>query len=315
MKAAHIKQYGNIDTLEIGAVAMPKFTEQQVLIKVVATGVNPVDYHIRNGMLKDANVHELPLVMGWDAAGIISEVGTQVNDFSVGDPVYVYLPLTGQGAQAEFVAVDANLVADKPASLNFIESAAVPLAALTALQGLTDEGQLQTGQTVLIHNAAGGVGSFAVQIAKHLGAYVIGTGSVAKKEYITALGADEFIDYQQDDFEDKVANIDLVFAAASGGNIVERSLSVLKENGRLITLLEEISQEKADKKNIHYNRMLVNPSRDGLNKLTDLIDNNKLKVTIDSVFPLTEAKKAMQRSESARATGKIVVSVIDEESL
>lgn len=312
MKAAHVNQYGNIDKLIIGEVKKPEITAEQVLIKVVAAGVNPVDFHIRNGMLEETNAHALPLVIGWDAAGIVSEVGDQVKDLTIGDEVYVYTPLTEQGTQAEFVAVDANLVAHKPKSLSFIESAAVPLAALTALQGLTDEGKLQSGQTVLIHNAAGGVGSFAVQIAKQLGAYVIGTGSVAKKEYILGLGANEFIDYKQDDFEDKVTNVDLVFAAISGGNIVERSLSVIKKNGRLITLLEEILLEKASRMNIHYNRMIVTPSREGLNKLTDLIESNALKVTIDSVFTLDQAKGAMKRSESARATGKIVISVINE---
>jgi len=315
MKAAHIKQYGDINNVVIGEVAKPTITAKQVLIKVVASGVNPVDFHIRNGMLKDANVHNLPLVIGWDVAGIIDDVGEQVTDLNIDEQIFAYIPLTEQGAQAEFVAVDANLVAHKPKSLSFIESAATPLAALTALQGLTDEGQLQQGQTVLIHNAAGGVGSFAVQIAKHLGAYVIGTGSAAKKDYIIGLGADEFIDYKQDNFEEKVNNIDLVFAAISGGNIVERSLSVIKEGGRLITLLEEISEDKAAKKNIHYNRMLVNPSREGLNKLTDLIESKEISITIDSIYTLDQAKEAMQRSESARATGKIVVSVIDETTL
>ena len=280
-----------------------------------ASGVNPVDFHIRNGMLEETNTHTLPLVIGWDAAGIISEVGDQVTDLNIGDEVYVYTPLTEQGAQAEFVAVDANLVAHKPKSLSFIESAAIPLAALTALQGLTDEGELQSGQTVLIHNAAGGVGGFAVQIAKQLGAYVIGTGSVEKKEFILGLGADEFIDYKKDNFEEKVTDVDLVFVVISGDNIVERSLSVIKKNGRLITLLEEIPQEKARRMNIHYNRMIVSPSREGLNKLTDLIEQDELKVTLDSVFTLDQAKEAMQRSESARATGKVVISVVDEKNL
>jgi len=315
MKAAHINQYGNIDKLIIGEVKKSEITEEQVLIKVVAAGVNPVDFHIRNGMLAETNTHTLPLVIGWDAAGIITEVGRQVTDLSIGDEVYVYTPLTEQGTQAEFVAVDANLVAHKPKSLSYIESAAMPLAALTALQGLTDEGELQVGQTVLIHNAAGGVGSFAVQIAKQLGAFVIGTGSAAKKDYILGLGADEFIDYNHDDFDKKLINVDLVFAAISGGNIVERSLSVIKKHGRLITLLEEIPIEKATKMNIHYNRMIVSPSREGLKRLTDLVENGYLKVTIDSVFTLDQAKAAMERSESARATGKVVISVINEKSL
>ena len=253
-------------------------------------------------MLQDANVHTLPLVIGWDVAGIIAEVGEQVTDLTIGDKVYAYTPLTEQGTHAEFAAVDADVVAYKPESLNFIESAAVPLAALTALQGLTDEGQLKKEQRILIHNAAGGVDSFAVQIAKHIGAYVIGTGSLAKKNYILGLGADEFTDYKQDDFEQKTDNIDLVFAAVGGGDIVERSLSVLKNNGRLISLLDEIPIEKTKSKNIYFNRMGVIPSREGLNKLTSLIENDKLKITIDSVFSLEQAKQAMVLSESARAT-------------
>ena len=309
MKAAYIKQYGDVDNLIVGDVPKPSISSSQVLIKVMAAGVNPVDFHIRNGMLEDSGTHELPLVLGWDAAGIVSEVGQHVTDFKLGDEVYVYSPLTEQGAQAEYLAVDANVVADKPASLSFIQSAAVPLAALTALQALTTHGELQKGQLVLIHNASGGVGSFAVQIAKHLGAYVIATGSQAKKDFIMGLGADEFIDYKQDDFEQHVSNIDLVFVAVGGNNIVERSLVVIKPNGRLISLLDEINEKKAQSQNIHYARMIVEPSKIGLNTIADMLESNQLQVTIDSVFSLDDAKKAMIKSESARATGKIVIEV------
>jgi NADPH:quinone reductase-like Zn-dependent oxidoreductase len=309
MKAAYIKQYGNVEKLIIGDIPKPRFSSSQVLIKVKAAGVNPVDFHIRNGMLKDSGTHELPLVLGWDAAGYVSEVGQHVTDFKPGDKVFVYSPLTEQGAQAEYLAVDANVVAHKPASLSFIESAAVPLAALTALQALTTHGELQKGQKVMIHNASGGVGSFAVQIAKHIGAYVIATGSKAKKDFIMNLGADEFIDYKQDDFEQHVSQIDLVFAAVGGNNIVERSLGVIKPNGRLISLLDEIDKTKAQSLNIHYARMLVEPSKAGLNKIADMLEANQLQVTIDSVFSLDDAKSAMIRSESARATGKIVIEV------
>lgn len=309
MKAAYIKQYGDVDNLIVGDVPKPSISSTQVLIKVKAAGVNPVDFHIRNGMLEDSGTHELPLVLGWDAAGIVSEVGQHVTDFKLGDEVYVYSPLTEQGAHAEYLAVDANVVADKPASLSFIQSAAVPLAALTALQALTTHGELQKGQLVLIHNASGGVGSFAVQIAKHLGAYVIATGSQAKKDFIMGLGADEFIDYKQDDFEQHVSNIDLVFVAVGGNNIVERSLVVIKPNGRLISLLDEIDEKKAQSQNIHYARMIVEPSKIGLNTIADMLESNQLQVTIDSVFSLDDAKKAMIKSESARATGKIVIEV------
>jgi NADPH:quinone reductase-like Zn-dependent oxidoreductase len=310
MKAAYIKQYGDVDNLIVGDVPKPSISSTQVLIKVKAAGVNPVDFHIRNGMLEDSGTHELPLVLGWDAAGIVSEVGQHVTDFKLGDEVYVYSPLTEQGTHAEYLAVDANVVADKPASLSFIQSAAVPLAALTALQALTTHGELQKGQLVLIHNASGGVGSFAVQIAKHLGAYVIATGSQAKKDFIMGLGADEFIDYKQDDFEQHVSNIDLVFVAVGGNNIVERSLVVIKPNGRLISLLDEIDEKKAQSQNIHYARMIVEPSKIGLNTIADMLESNQLQVTIDSVFSLDDAKKAMIKSESARATGKIVIEVV-----
>jgi NADPH:quinone reductase-like Zn-dependent oxidoreductase len=309
MKAAYIKQYGDVDNLIVGDVPNPSISSTQVLIKVKAAGVNPVDFHIRNGMLEDSGTHELPLVLGWDAAGIVSEVGQHVTDFTPGDEVYVYSPLTEQGAHAEYLAVDANVVAHKPASLSFIKSAAVPLAALTALQALTTHGELQKGQQVLIHNASGGVGSFAVQIAKHMGAYVIATGSLAKKDFIMGLGADEFIDYKQDDFEQHVSDIDLVFAAVGGNNIVERSLVVIKSNGRLISLLDEIDEKKAQSQNIYYARMIVEPSKAGLNTIANMLESNQLQVTIDSVFSLDDAKKAMIKSESARATGKIVINV------
>ncbi len=312
MIAAYINEYGNVDNLVVGELPIPVMAQDQVLIKVVAAGVNPVDFHIRNGMLKDTNTHSLPLIMGWDTAGVIEKVGNKVKGFNVGDAVYVYSPLTEQGGQAEFMVVNANVVALKPASLSFIQSAAVPLAALTALQALTNEGQLKSGQKVLIHNGAGGVGSFAIQIAKHMGAYVIATGSQVKKDFILGLGADKFIDYKQDNFEQLVDAVDLVFAAVGGNNIVARSLTVLKPNGRLISVLDDIEPDLARAKNVYFNRMLVQPSREGLNTITDLIENKHLSITIDSVYALKDAKQAMIRSESTRATGKIVIEVSSE---
>lgn len=310
MKAVYIEQYGNIDKLIVGEVEKPSISATHVLIKVHAAGVNPVDFHIRNGLFEASNIHELPLVLGWDAAGIVVEVGTQVTDLNLGDEVYVHAPLTGQGAQAEYLAVNADLVARKPESLTFIESAAVPLAALTALQALTTHGDLQKGQKVLIHNASGGVGCLAVQIAKNMGAYVIATGSQAKKDFIISLGADEFIDYQQDNFEQFVSDVDLVLAAVGGNSIVERSLNLIKPNGRLVSLLDAIDEDKAKLRNIRCIQMFVQPSKDGLNVITNMIKLNQLNVTIDSVYSLENAKQAMIKSESARATGKIVIEVV-----
>ncbi len=309
MKAAFIEQYGDAGTLMVGELKAPKISPSQVLINVIAAGVNPVDFHVRNGMLSESGTHDLPLILGWDASGIIQEVGAEVDHLKVGDEVFVHSPIGKQGAYAEYLAVDAQLVSAKPKSLNFVESAAVPLAALTAWQGLLEHGQLKKGQRVLIHNAAGGVGSFAVQIAKTLGAYVIGTASGVKEDYVRNLGSDEFIDYQKIEFEEAVEPVDLVFAAVGGNNILPRSLHVIKPGGHLISCFDEMPESTASQQGITYKRMWVQPSQSDLNKIAHLIDTNAIQVPIDSVYPLEHVQQAHQRSESARAVGKIVLNL------
>lgn len=309
MKAIYIKEYGNAQQLIEGELPRPTINDQQVLIKVKAAAINPVDWMVREGMLQEDTDHKLPLVLGWDAAGVISELGKDVKDFALGDEVFVYSPISDQGSYAQYLAVNANLVAHKPASLDLSTSAAVPLAATTAYQALVEGGNVQSGQRVLIHNAAGGVGSFAVQIAKALGAYVIGTASEAKRDFVMALGCDEFIDYRNEDFSLKVESIDMVLAAVGGEGLLEASLKVIKPKGALISLLDDMDPSLAQAMNIHYQRWWVTPNAQDLNSISKLIDEGRVRVEVDSIFPMDQIQQAHALSQSQRAQGKIILEI------
>lgn len=311
MKAVFIEDYGDANQLTFGEVNKPVVANNQVLIKVHGAGVNPVDWLVREGMLKDSGMHKLPLVLGWDAAGEIAEIGEQVNNVNVGDLVYVYVPISEQGAYAEYLAVDNDLVAAIPKSLDSLTAAAVPLAATTAWQALVQGCQLQAGDRVLIHNAAGGVGSFAVQIAKALGAYVIGTASANKKDFVESLGVDEFIDYRTQQFENHVDEVDSVLAAVGGDDVVQRSLQVIRSGGHLISLLDEIDESLAKEQGVHYQRWWVTPNASDLQKIGTMIDSGQIKVHVDKVFPIQQVKQAHALSESKRARGKIVLNLLD----
>ncbi|MEZ9232415.1 NADP-dependent oxidoreductase [Vibrio amylolyticus] len=309
MRAIYIEQYGNADTLTLGELNTPTIKSNQVLIKVKGAGVNPVDWMVREGFLASSGEHNLPLVLGWDAAGEIVEKGDGVANVSLGDEVYVYAPISGQGAYAEFLAVDSDLVALKPKSLDMVTSAAVPLAASTAWQSLIEGCHLKAGDRVLIHNAAGGVGSFAVQIAKAKGAYVIGTASGSKRAYVEALGVDEFIDYRTQQFEEVVKDVDSVLVAVGADNTAERSLSVVRKGGHVISLIDEVDEPLAKQHDVHFQRWWVMPKASDLQQIANLIDSGSIKVHLDKVFPLAEVKQAHALSESKRAQGKIVLEV------
>ena len=310
MKAALIQTYGDIKNLVHEETVLPEISPTQVLIKVHAAGVNPVDSYIRSGMFADTGTHTLPLTLGWDAAGTIDQVGSEVRDFKLGDEVFVFSAFAQNGSYAEYLAVEANLVVIKPKTLSFVESAAVPLAAVTAWQALFSEGKLQAGQRILIHNTSGGVGGFAVQLAKAAGAYVIGTASAKNKQYVKGLGVDQFINYQTEKFEDQVDSVDLVFAAVGGDNIVERSLKVIKPGGHLISALDELDHGLAEEHQVKFARIWVQPNGQDLNEIKKLIDEGKVTVNLDSVFPLADAQQAHARSESKRAVGKIVLEIV-----
>ncbi|WGV98534.1 NADP-dependent oxidoreductase [Vibrio sp. YMD68] len=309
MKAVYIEQYGNAQTLKFGDLTKPTINANQVLIKVQGAGVNPVDWMVREGFLKESGEHQLPLILGWDAAGEVVERGDNVTNVVLGEGVYVYAPIAGQGTYAEYVAVDSNLVAAIPKTLDMVTSAAVPLAATTAWQSLIEGCQIKAGDKVLIHNASGGVGSFAVQIAKAKGAYVIGTASAAKKSYIKGLGADEFIDYRSQRFEEVVSELDAVLVAVGGGDIAKRSLDVVRKGGRVISLLDEVDTDIAQSLGVHFQRWWTMPSAADLTCIAELIDKGDIQVKIDKVFPLSQVQQAHELSESQRAQGKIVLNV------
>ena len=309
MKAVYIEQYGNAEKLIVGEISQPEILPNQVLIKVHGAGVNPVDWMVREGFLQEIGEHKLPLILGWDASGEITQMGEEVNDFNLGDAVFVYAPISGQGAYAEYIAVDSTLVAAKPNSLSTLTAAAVPLAATTAWQALMQGCKLKSGDKVLIHNASGGVGSFAVQIAKACGAYVIGTASAAKESYVRALGVDEFIDYRSQRFEDTVEQVDAVLAAVGGNEILSRSLQIIRKGGYLISLLDDLDVDIAQQQGVNFQRWWVMPNAKDLQQISQLIDTGKIQVNIDKIFSLEQVKQAHSLSESQRAGGKIIINV------
>ncbi|NEQ25679.1 MAG: NADP-dependent oxidoreductase, partial [Microcoleus sp. SIO2G3] len=231
MKAVRIHSHGGPEVLHYEDAPRPIATEGEVLVRVHAAGVNPFDWRVRSGEIPKTS--QLPMILGWDVSGVVEEVGSGVTNFKVGDAVYALPNYRRQGAYAEYIAIDATEVAAKPTSLTHILAAAVPLAGLTAWQSLFDAAELKPGQTVLIHGAAGGVGSFAVQFAKLKGAYAIATASARNQEFLRELGADKVIDYQATRFEEVVGDVDVILDLI-GGETQERSWQVLKQGGILL---------------------------------------------------------------------------------
>jgi NADPH:quinone reductase-like Zn-dependent oxidoreductase len=309
MKAVRIHEYGGPDVLELEEAPKPKPAADEVLIKVYATSVNPVDWKIREGMRKDKFPTPLPLIPGWDVSGVIEEVGARVRHFMPGDEVYGRPDPSKNGAYAEYIVVKADQLGLKPKSIDHINAAAVPLAGLTAWQGLFDRGHLQKGQKVLIHAASGGVGTFAVQFAKWKGAYVIGTASEANISFVKQLGADEVIDYHKENFEDVLNDIDLVFDTI-GGDTQKRSILVLKNGGRLITTLKPEFQAEAREKHIYLEGYTAQSYPDQLEQIAGLIDQGIIQPVISMVLSLDEIRKAQQISEEGHVRGKIVIKVV-----
>jgi len=308
MKAAFIQQYGNHSELKVGERPNPTPNANQVLIKVVASGVNPVDFHLRNGMMADSGTHTLPLILGWDCSGIIEQVGEQVQGFNQGDKVLSFTPIAQQGTNAEFVVVDANLINKKPDTMTFIDAAALPLASVTAYQGLHKHGKIKAGQKVLIHNASGAVGAFAVQIAKAAGAYVVATASQSKQDYVKSLGADEC--YVEGDNEwANLGYFNLAFVAKPGATLLERTVRTVQSGGRVISTFDEIPDAQTSMHGIAFTRMWVENSKDDLDEVLSLVENNQLFIPVDSVWPLEQIQHAHQRSEQYQALGKIVLIV------
>jgi NADPH:quinone reductase-like Zn-dependent oxidoreductase len=304
MKAVRIERYGNEDVMELAEVERPKPDAGEVLVKVKAAAVNPVDWKIRDG-LGELFGMKLPIILGCEVAGTVEAVGTGVKDFAAGNDVYGFLG-EYSGGYAEYVAAPAGEFVRKPKQIDFDIAASVPVGALTAWQGIFDHGKLGSGQRILITGASGAVGSMAVQLAKNKGAHVIAIGSGRNEEFVRKLGADEFIDYKKAKFEDKVSGVDVVFDTV-GGETQDRAFQTLKRGGFLVSTVNPPSTEKAKEFGVTVAMVGVIPKPDQLAEINRLVESGKLKVRVATVLPLAEVKKAHQLSASGHADGKIIL--------
>ncbi len=310
MKAMIIRGYGGADVLEYEEVEVPKIKPDDLLVKVHAAGVNPVDWKIRKGMLKIISGNKFPMILGFDLAGVVLEIGSQVSGFQVGDKIYGSLPLPG-GAYAELAAVPQQVVAAKSEHISFEEAAALPVAALTALQSLRDQADIQPSHSVLVNGASGGVGIFAVQIAKALGADVTGVCSSKNLDFVKSLGADYLIDYTQQNFTQNQIQYDIIFDAVAKQTFGQCK-KVLKPNGVYITTLPSVPNLLSIGLTSIFGSqkakfILAQPNTADLLYLNELIADGKLRVVIDCTYPLEELAAAHIYSESERARGKIVI--------
>ncbi len=307
MKAVIVQAYGS--KAQLSDIAKPVLLDDSVMIEVYASSVNPVDNVIRAGHMKEMLALNLPYTVGNDVSGVVSEVGQDVRKFKVGDAVFSR-PLPAQsGTFAQFVMVKEEDVALKPGNLSHDEAAALPLVTLTAWQALVTKAQLQRGEKVLIHAGSGGVGSMAIQIAKHLGAHVATTTGSANVEMVRALGADLVIDYQSEKFEELVKDYDVVFDTL-GGETREKSYAVLKRGGRLVSIIfPPDSGARAKELGIKSDVFFMEPSGEQLRQIAALVEQGVLKPVIDTRYPLARAQEALDYSESGHAKGKIVIKV------
>lgn len=309
MKAIRFHHYGGPDLLVLDEVPAPDVCAGEVLVRIHAAGVNPADYKFRAGWFKDFVNLTLPFIPGADFSGTIEQVGPGVHGFKPGDEVFGMRDVQVGGSYAQYIAVRSDAIALKPKRLSHVQAAAVPLAALTAWSALFDHAELKRGQRVLIHAASGGVGVFAVQLAKLAGTEVIATTSTANVELVRSLGADQVIDYRIADFANTVKDIDIVLDALGGENQV-KSMGVLRTDGLIVTL-QPPGIDAVLAKQLKLRTALVEVAANGrrIAKLASLLDDGVLTPIIDHVLPLAQASQAHARSESGRARGKIVLTV------
>ena len=332
MKAFSLDRYGSADHVRAGEMPDPELREDDVLVQIHAASVNQLDSKIRSGEFKRILPYRLPLILGHDVAGIVVRVGSRVRRFKPGDEVYAR-PADGRiGAFAEFMAINEADVAIKPRALTMEEAASIPLVGLTAWQALIERAKLQPGRKVLIQAGSGGVGTFAIQLAKHVGATVATTTSTANIDLVRRLGADIVIDYKKEDFAEVLRDYDVVLNSLDKVTL-EKSLRVLKPGGQLISIsgppdaafarsigaswalrvimgfLSYGIRAKARRRHVHYSFLFMRASGDQLTEITSLIDDGIIRPVVDRVFPFTSTKEAMAYVETGRAKGKVVVSL------
>jgi NADPH:quinone reductase-like Zn-dependent oxidoreductase len=309
MKAVVAHEYGAPEVLKFEEVPRPEPKENEALVRVIASAVNPADPLTLSGKYAREFGTHLPLIPGYDIAGVVEKTSANVTKLKVGEAVYGY-PTFG-GGWAEYVTVQEWEVAAKPASLNFVEAAAVPMGALTAWQALVDVAKLEAGQTILIHGGSGGVGSFAVQIAKALGARVIATASTANQDLLKQLGADEAVDYTKTTFEDIAKDVDAVLDPV-GKETLARSYDVVKKGGIVMSLVARPDPVELKKRGIRGAGISVHPDADDLTEIAHLIDAGKVKPIVTEVLPLSEAIAAQQQAATHHTRGKVVLRIADD---
>ncbi|KKZ99038.1 hypothetical protein B4147_3622 [Bacillus wiedmannii] len=331
MKAMIIDKYGKVP-MRMAEVPTPEINEYEVLAEIHAASINPIDFKIRDGKVKMLLKYEMPLVLGNDFSGVIVKVGSKVTNFKVGDEIYARPRKNKIGTFAEYIAIHEDDIALKPKNLSFEEAASIPLVGLTSYQALHDIMQLEKGQKILIHAGSGGVGTFAIQLAKIMGATVTTTASEAGANLVTSLGADEIINYKTENFEEILKDYDAVFDTI-GGTTLEKSFNIIKSGGNIVsvsgmpnarfgkefgsgffkTLLFSLASKKITalekKHNAQYSFLFMKPSGDQLRIIANYIEVGKIKPVIDRVFPFKDAQKAMEYSEAGRAKGKIIVKI------
>ena len=312
MNAAFIEQYGDLDNIKSGTLEKPEPGEGEVLVRVKSAGVNPVDAAIARGMLKDAIPGEFPLIPGWDMAGVVEEVGHAARRFSVGDEVYAYArrPTIQHGTFAEYISIPEAYLAETSSTISIEESGGIPLVGLTAYQSIYEFGQLEQDQSLLILGASGGVGTLAIQLAKAVGAHVIGVASEENHEYMKELGADVTIDYNDNHVGEAVKEVqpegvDLIFHCSRGDSFSQvMETGVLKEGGKVVS----ITNSKPDiSDDIDFKYVFVEPNAEQLEHITALVDNGKIQVPVSKTYDLDEVDVALLEIESLHTQGKLII--------
>jgi NADPH:quinone reductase-like Zn-dependent oxidoreductase len=308
MKAVVVQKYGGPEVLKVENIPLPEPKEGEVRIRVMAAGVNPVDAAVRSGMFAKFFKTKLPLVPGCDVAGMVEKTGPNVKSLKEGDSVFACLKVDRGGGYAEYAVAKENQVAPKPKSLNYIEAAAVPVVALTAWQALIDTAHLTAGQTVLIHGGSGGVGTFAIQIAKAKGAKVIATASTQNQDLLKQLGADVAIDYTRTKFEEVAKDVDIVLDTV-GGETLARSYNVVKRGGYVVSIVAQPDQPNLQEHGLRGSVISMQPNAAELSEIGRLIDDKRIRVIVSQVLPLTEAGKAQAQVQTLHTRGKIVLKI------
>ena len=310
MKAVVMHAYGGPEVLKLEQVTRPEPKDDEILIRVTAASINPVDVAIRKGYLAEL-VGKLPFVPGMDAAGVVEKTGSKVTNFKKGDPVFAFFTLKDEGGYAEFVLAKQNEIAAKPKAVSYAQAAAAGAAGSTAWEALVDAAKLDPGQTVLIHGGAGGVGHFAIQIAKARGARVFATGSTANQDFLKQTGADVAIDYTKTKFEDAAKDVDVVLDMV-GEDTLERSYAVVKKGGIIVSIVDEPKQAALDARGIRGVALRCEPKAEVMQELSRLMETQKLKPIVSQTFPLTDVVKAQEQIATRHTRGKIVLTIAGE---